>query len=125
MSRRFTRLREDFTCRVCGLDVRGDGYTNHCPRCLCSRHLDRSPGDRAETCGGVMRPVAVEFRAQDTVLTHACERCGTRRRCRTSPADDGDALLAVAAAVADAVTRTGPREPREPREARRARGENG
>jgi hypothetical protein len=104
MGRRFTRVTEDFDCLVCGASVRGDGYTNHCPRCLCSRHVDVYPGDREADCGAVMRPVAVEFRAHDAVLTHACERCGDRRRCRTSPADDRDALLAVASAAAAATT---------------------
>ncbi|KJE24542.1 RNHCP domain [Frankia torreyi] len=102
MSRRFTRTTEDFDCLVCGTAVRGDGYTNHCPACLCSRHVDVHPGDRAAACGGVMRPVAVEARTHDVILTHACERCGHRRRNRTAPADDRDALLAVAAAAATA-----------------------
>ncbi|WP_261554277.1 RNHCP domain-containing protein [Frankia tisae] len=102
MTRRFTRTTEDFVCLVCGTAVRGDGYTNHCPSCLCSRHVDVHPGDRTAGCGGVMRPVAVETRTHDVILTHACERCGHRRRNRTAPADDRDALLAVAAAAAQA-----------------------
>ncbi|MCM3886400.1 RNHCP domain-containing protein [Frankia sp. R82] len=107
MDRRFTRRQEDFTCLQCGLDVQGDGYSNHCPRCLWSRHVDRNPGDRAEGCGGAMRPIAVEFGADRAVLTHACERCGNWRRCRTSPTDDGDALFAVAATAAAEAARTG------------------
>ncbi|CAO5247395.1 RNHCP domain-containing protein [Frankia sp. AgKG'84/4] len=108
MSRRFTRTTEDFDCLVCGASVRGDGYTNHCPRCLCSRHVDVHPGDRAADCGGVMRPVAVEARAHDTVLTHVCERCGHRRRNRTGPADDSEALRAVATAAATAAVLADP-----------------
>jgi len=105
VARRFTRTTEDFACLVCGASARGDGYTNHCPRCLWSRHVDVQPGDRAAGCGGLMRPVAVEARAHDTVLTHACERCGHRRRNRTAPADDEQALLRLAAeAAAAAVT---------------------
>lgn len=104
VSRRFTRTVEDFDCLVCGSPVRGDGYTNHCPHCLCSRHVDVHPGDRAADCGGVMRPVAVEFRAHDTMLTHACDSCSHRRRNRTAPADDTDALLALAAAAAATAT---------------------
>ncbi|MBL7523389.1 RNHCP domain-containing protein, partial [Frankia sp. CNm7] len=102
VTRRFTRTTEDFDCLVCGAAVRGDGYTNHCPRCLWSRHVDVAPGDRAATCGGLMRPVAVEVRAHDTMLTHVCERCGHRRRNRTSPADDQEALPRLAAEAANA-----------------------
>jgi DNA-directed RNA polymerase subunit RPC12/RpoP len=102
VARRFTRTTEDFDCLVCGTPVRGDGYTNHCPRCLWSRHVDVQPGDREAGCGGLMRPVGVEARAHDTVLTHVCERCGHRRRNRASPVDDQQALLRLAAEAASA-----------------------
>jgi hypothetical protein len=107
VARQFTRTTEDFSCLVCGAVVRGDGYTNHCPRCLWSRHVDVAPGDRAAGCGGLMRPVAIEARAHDVVLTHACESCGHRRRNRTAPADDEAALLRVAAEAADAAVAGG------------------
>ena len=80
----------------------GDGYTNHCPACLWSRHVDVNPGDRAADCGGLMRPVGVEMRAHETVLVHRCEECGHSRRNRTSPQDDRDAVFAIAAAAAEA-----------------------
>lgn len=102
VARQFTRTTEDFRCLVCGAAVRGDGYTNHCPRCLWSRHVDVAPGDRAADCGGLMRPVGVEARAHDVVLTHVCELCGHRRRNRTAPADDETALLRVATEAASA-----------------------
>ncbi|ABD13737.1 hypothetical protein ThrDRAFT_01250 [Frankia casuarinae] len=125
VSRRFTRTTEDFVCLVCATAVRGDGYTNHCPSCLSSRHVDVNPGDRAARCGAVMRPVAVESRTHDLVITHVCERCGHRRRNRSVPADDHDTLLAVAAAAAQAATAPGlpapgARPPRRPGRARRS-----
>ncbi|MDT3443527.1 MULTISPECIES: RNHCP domain-containing protein [unclassified Pseudofrankia] len=126
MARRFTRTTEDFDCLVCGASVRGDGYTNHCPHCLWSRHVDVQPGDREAGCGGLMRPVAVESRAHDTVLTHVCERCGHRRRNRTSPADDQPALLSLAAeaasaAIAGGIDSTAPSAAAGARERRRRR----
>jgi hypothetical protein len=99
--RRFTRTPEDFVCLVCGRQVRGDGYTNHCPSCLWSRHVDVNPGDRAADCRGLMRPVTVQVRTHDLVLTHRCERCGHRRRNRTTDRDDTDALARLAAAIAE------------------------
>lgn len=96
MSRRFQRRIEDFVCAQCGETVAGDGYTNHCPRCLWSRHVDIDPGDRAAACQGAMRPVAVEPARDGWTLTHACENCGAVRRCKSAAADDRDALLAVA-----------------------------
>ena len=58
-TRRFARTVEDFVCEKCGTQVEGDGYTNHCPHCLWSRHVDVNPGDRKATCKGMMEPVAV------------------------------------------------------------------
>lgn len=92
----FTRTVEDFTCEKCGTHVTGDGYTNHCPRCLWSKHVDVNPGDRAETCGGLMEPVRVEGTADEYVLLHRCTQCGFERRNKVANGDDFDALLALA-----------------------------
>jgi hypothetical protein len=92
----FTRTVEDFTCGQCGLNVRGNGYTNHCPGCLWSRHVDVDPGDRAATCGGMMTPVGVECVSGQYVLTHRCTTCHFERRNRTAAGDDFSALLALA-----------------------------
>lgn len=101
MPKRFQRRTENFTCAHCGLAVEGDGFTNHCPACLWSRHVDRQPGDRAADCSGLMRPIAVESGREGYVLTHRCERCGHEKRNRTAAADDFGAILALARATAD------------------------
>lgn len=91
----FTRRREDFTCLRCGTAVRGTGYTNHCPRCLWSRHVDVNPGDRAAACGAPMEPVAALAEGARTVLVQRCVACGHTRRNRSAPGDDRDAVLAL------------------------------
>ena len=76
------------------------GYRNHCPACLWSRHLDTRPGDRAEACGGLMQPVALDLRAaKGQVITHRCVRCGAMRKNRAAP-DDVAALVEFARALA-------------------------
>jgi hypothetical protein len=102
MSRRFARRVEDFVCAHCGTAVTGDGYTNHCPNCLWSLHVDVNPGDRAEKCGGAMRPIAVETKGGKRALLHRCETCGVERRCKTSPQDDANAIFALAREAAEA-----------------------
>lgn len=89
---RFTRRIEDFSCGHCGAGVTGDGYTNHCPRCLWSRHVDINPGDRAADCGGLMEPVAAGVTNDRWVITHRCVECGFVRPNR-SAADDDEAAL--------------------------------
>jgi hypothetical protein len=90
-----------FVCAVCGAEVmplaRGS-LRNHCPRCLCSLHVDVNPGDRAQECGGVMRPVGAELTGnKGWVILHRCERCGVERRNRAALDDprQPDDLVAV------------------------------
>ena len=96
MSQSFQRRVEDFTCAQCGAAVQGDGFTNHCPRCLWSLHVDQQPGDRAADCGGLMEPVAIEGVAGDYRLLHHCQECGYEKWNRAAPQDDFEALLALA-----------------------------
>lgn len=91
----FTRRRENFTCLRCGKAVRGNGYTNHCPRCLWSRHVDVNPGDRAAECGAAMEPLAALWEGGEIVVVQRCVACGQRRRNRSAPDDDWDVLLGL------------------------------
>ena len=89
----FTKTVEDFNCAHCGAVVRGNGYTNHCPKCLWSRHVDDMPGDRASSCGGMMRPITAAPDGARFVITHKCEKCGKIKRQRTSDNDDIDTII--------------------------------
>lgn len=89
----FIKTVEDFNCAHCGAVVRGNGYTNHCPNCLWSRHVDESPGDRLSDCGGMMRPIFVVSEGGRFVITHQCEICGKQKRQHTSDTDNIDAII--------------------------------
>jgi rubrerythrin len=91
--KRFTRNIEDFVCENCGVEVKGQGYTNHCPRCLYSKHVDINPGDRLEECRGLMKPVSLEIKGDQYIILHRCEKCGFSRRNKTSPGDSFEAIL--------------------------------
>ena len=88
MSQVFKRAKEDFACEHCGAAVRGNGYTNHCPQCLWSKHVDNFPGDRAATCGGAMKPVRLEQKAGTFILIHTCELCGKTISNKVAPDDN-------------------------------------
>lgn len=92
----FTRTIEDFSCEHCGAFVTGSGFTNHCPKCLWSKHVDIEPGDRAERCLGLMEPLALEGSSPEYSIVHVCKKCGMRRKNRTVADDDAEALLSVA-----------------------------
>jgi hypothetical protein len=109
----FVRRREDFTCAHCGREVTGTGYTNHCPRCLWSRHVDVAPGDRLATCQGMMAPVAALHERGRYVVVQRCESCGHTWRNRAAAGDSRETLLGLMGRVVPA-----PPEPRRPRRGR-------
>ena len=77
--RRFTKKDEAFVCLHCGKEVlpMGTSSRNHCPFCLWSLHVDINPGDRANDCGGLLRPIRSEPDAKrGFIIIHKCERCG-------------------------------------------------
>jgi DNA-directed RNA polymerase subunit RPC12/RpoP len=85
--KRFTKNDSGFICRNCGKEVlpMGTSSRNHCPFCLCSLHVDVNPGDRANECGGLMRPIRTEPDAKrGFIIIHKCEKCGEIRRNRAA-----------------------------------------
>jgi Zn finger protein HypA/HybF involved in hydrogenase expression len=92
-SKKFTRTIEDFTCEHCGAEVKGNGYTNHCPKCLWSKHVDVNPGDRAASCGGLMEPVGMEISGREYFLRHRCVKCGHEMRVRAAKEDDMNEII--------------------------------
>lgn len=96
VSRGFQRRIEDFVCQQCGQQVQGDGYTNHCPHCLWSRHVDVQPGDRLANCGGMMQPVAVAGPPDNYRILHRCLVCDLEKWNDAVPQDDFEQLLAIA-----------------------------
>ena len=93
--KKFTKTIEDFTCAHCGAKVTGNGYTNHCPKCLWSRHVDNNPGDRAAICGGMMGPVTAEPAGDVFIITHRCQKCGKTTRQHSAENDDIDTIIAI------------------------------
>ena len=89
----FLRKIEDFVCENCNVKVKGDGYTNHCPNCLYSKHVDINPGDRAADCGGLMKPVQIELDHGEYVIVHKCIKCNFQKRNKTSPDDNLDLII--------------------------------
>ncbi len=97
MSLSFIRRKEDFVCGKCGFEVEGNGYTNHCPQCLWSKHVDIFPGDRAEICGGLMEPIRVEKKGKEYTIIHKCIKCGIERPNKAVKEDNFDMLVQVSA----------------------------
>ncbi|MDR2778346.1 MAG: RNHCP domain-containing protein [Rickettsiales bacterium] len=91
--KKFQKRVENFRCENCGRFVEGDGFTNHCPGCLYSKHVDINPGDRACDCGGLMRPLSLLQSNGNLVIVHSCLKCNFARKNKISEADSFDELL--------------------------------
>ena len=81
-----------FKCKNCGksvsMDAPGTHHRNHCCYCLCSLHLDNTPGDRKATCGGLMRPIGKTYKKDgEEMIVHQCEKCGAIRKNRIAGDD--------------------------------------
>lgn len=97
----FTKKIENFVCEHCGAEVVGDGYTNHCCKCLWSKHVDVSPGDRQEDCGGLMKPVDIYKEGQNWVVIHQCQRCAAETKDHIRDDDDFDVVLELLRQIND------------------------
>ena len=76
-----------YICAHCGKQVEALGFSSrdHCPFCLWSLHVDVNPGDRANPCRGVLRPIAAEPDAKKGyVIITKCDKCGEIRRNRAA-----------------------------------------
>ncbi|MFH1547146.1 MAG: RNHCP domain-containing protein [bacterium] len=93
MSTTFIKKTENFTCEVCGEEVKGDGYTDHCPNCLCGKHVDINPGDRKSECGGLMEPIGIEIKNGQNTIRYKCRKCSQTYRVRASKNDNTDIIL--------------------------------
>ncbi|HSQ98004.1 MAG TPA: RNHCP domain-containing protein [Rickettsiales bacterium] len=93
--KKFTRTIEDFICENCGTKVKGDGYTNHCPNCLYSKHVDINPGDRMSSCGGLMKPIEILQKNGEFVILHKCEKCGFEKKNKVSEKDNIKEIIKI------------------------------
>lgn len=69
---------ENFICENCNKEVLKLNYTarDHCPYCLYSKHVDINPGDRANECKGLLKPMDIEKFKDSFKIIYMCEKCG-------------------------------------------------
>jgi hypothetical protein len=93
----FIKTKENFVCEKCGFFVEGNGYTNHCPKCLWSKHVDVFPGDRQEKCLGMMEPIGITKTGDEYVISHKCTKCGLKKTNKAVKEDNFDLIIEISA----------------------------
>lgn len=86
-----------FVCEHCGFSVEKLNYSSrdHCPNCLCSKHVDIFPGDRQNPCKGLMFPVSVGVLKDGFVIEYECEKCGEHHNNKSAEDDKFETVLKV------------------------------
>ena len=93
--KRFNELDEGFFCENCGKEVKPLGYTSrdHCPYCLYSKHVDINPGDRKNTCQGLLIPIGIEKFKDTYKIIYQCDKCHTIHKNIMASDDNMDLII--------------------------------
>ena len=86
---------ESFVCEKCGKKVKKLGYTarDHCPYCLYSKHVDINPGDRNNSCKGMLEPVGIEKFKDSFKIIYLCEKCHKTHKNIMAKDDDMNKII--------------------------------
>lgn len=88
---------EYFICENCHKEVFPLGYTarDHCPHCLCSKHVDILPGDRANTCQGLLKPIGLEKFKDTYKILYRCQKCKQPHKNIMAKDDDMEKIIEI------------------------------
>lgn len=93
--KRFTMKDENFICENCGMEVTKLNYTarDHCPYCLYSKHVDIFPGDRLNTCHGLLKPIGIEKFKNTYKILYECKSCREKHKNIMAKDDNMDLII--------------------------------
>ena len=97
---KFVMKDEGFKCVVCGEDVPKLSYTarDHCPKCLCSIHVDNNPGDRLCMCHGILKPIEImKWKKEQFKIVYKCSKCGMIKKNVNAKDDNMDKIIEIRA----------------------------
>jgi len=86
---------ENFICENCNKEVSKSNYTarDHCPYCLYSKHVDINPGDRLNTCHGLLEPIGIEKFRDTYKIVYKCEKCNQLHKNIMANDDNMDLII--------------------------------
>ena len=95
--KRFTMKDEEFICENCHRKVEILGYTarDHCPFCLYSKHVDITPGDRQNTCKGLLEPIGIEKFKDTYKIIYKCQKCNEIHKNIIAKDDDMNKIIEI------------------------------
>lgn len=93
----FVKCDNSFVCKNCGKEVPQLKYTSrdHCNNCLYSLHVDITPGDRQNTCKGLLKPIAIIQNGKKEQIEYICLSCGGKVRNIIAEDDDKEEIFNI------------------------------
>ena len=93
----FNKLDESFICEHCKEKVEKLLYTSrdHCNYCLFSKHVDINPGDRLNTCKGLLVPIDIEKFKDTYKIIYKCSKCGEIHKNIIAKDDDYNEIINI------------------------------
>ena len=93
--KKFNMIDEEFICENCKKKVTKLEYSarDHCPFCLYSKHLDINPGDRNNSCKGLLEPIGIEKFKDSYKIIYKCIKCGQMHKNRVAKDDCLDLII--------------------------------
>ncbi len=88
---------EEFICEHCGKKVKKLEYSarDHCPYCLYSKHVDINPGDRLNTCQGLLVPIGIEKYKDTFKILYECNTCKQKHKNIIAKDDDMNEIINI------------------------------
>lgn len=93
----FVKNDESFICENCKKHVEKLKVTSrdHCPYCLYSKHVDIYPGDRQNTCQGLLKPTGIEKFKDTFKILYVCEKCKEHHKNIIAIDDDMEKIIEI------------------------------
>ena len=93
--KRFLENDEEFICENCGKKVDKLVYSSrdHCPHCLYSKHVDILPGDRMNSCKGLLEPISIEKFKDTYKIVYKCIKCNEIHKNIIAKDDNYDEII--------------------------------
>lgn len=93
--KKFNMIDEEFICENCKKKVPKLKYTarDHCPNCLYSKHVDINPGDRANNCQGMLKPIDIEKYKNTYKIIYKCLKCDQNHKNIIAKDDNFDKII--------------------------------
>ena len=97
LTKKFSKVDEGFVCEQCGEMVEKLNYTSrdHCPFCLFSKHVDIFPGDRMNSCQGLLQPIGIEKYKNTYKIIYKCLKCHQKHKNIMATDDDYSQIIAL------------------------------